>query len=147
MTIKLLAHIRPGRFRWAIFFTYINTAAYEISKKGGFINYGKMNSLSNFTDESCLEFGSQHNLWINKLQKVFPWYVNAYTNCSSSSLYRSLIQEIEQMDVSTWNDSATKVMDFDEQISQLLCSTRKEHYAIKYNPFMAVHSNWFKKDR
>jgi len=145
MTIKLLAYIKPGRFRWSIFFPYTNTAAYEISKKGGLIDFEKMRSLSNFTEESCLNFGEQHNLWIKKLQKVLPWYVNAYTDLPSSSLYLTLIQEIKQMDAKTWDEAKTKFFSWDESISQLLSINQKEHYAIKYNEFMAVHSNWFQK--
>jgi len=145
MTIKLLAHIKPGRFRWSIFFPYINTAAYEISKEGGFIDFEKMRSLSNFTEESCLNFGERHNLWIKKLQKVLPWYVNAYTDYACSSLYRPLIQEVEHMSATIWEEAKTKILSLDEHISQLLILNQKEHYAIKYNEFMAVHSNWFRK--
>jgi len=145
LTIKLLAHIKPGRFRWSIFFPYPNTAAYEISKKGKLIDFEKMHSLSNFTEESCLNFGDQQNLWIKKLQKVFPWYVNAYTDFPSSSLYLTLIKEIKQMDTKAWDEARTNILIWDETISQLLRINQKEHYAIKYNEFMAVHSNWFQE--
>jgi len=104
-----------------------------------------MRSLSNFTEESCLNFGEQHNLWIKKLQKVLPWYVNAYTDYSCSTLYRPLIDEIEQMNAKRWEEAKTKILSWDESISQFLSINQKEHYAIKYHEFMAVHSNWFQE--
>src|SRR3989338_3926177 len=81
-TVKLLSIIKPGRFRWSIFYPFPRTAAYEISKKGNFINFDKMKTLDNFMDDTCLDFGEEHNLFISRLQRAFPWYVNMYGNNS-----------------------------------------------------------------
>jgi radical SAM superfamily enzyme YgiQ (UPF0313 family) len=142
MTIELLARIKPGRFRWAIFFPYVNTVAYEMSRKGGFINLEKMERLSSFTEESCLDFGPEHNLWIEKLQKIFPWYVNACANLSSSHLYKSLVKGAEALSYESWKKIEDKIIPLDQEISLLLVSQQKEHYAIRYEEFMAVRSDW-----
>ena len=138
MTIKLLAGIEPSRFRWSIFFPYPGTKAYQISEEGGFIDYDKMESLNNFTEESCLNFGKQHNLFLKKLKKSFPWWVNAHTKFSVSALYQELVRVIEEMDEKIWDHNEPKIIPLDNKISEFLQLTEKSHYAIKYNEFMAV---------
>jgi hypothetical protein len=142
MTIDLLARIKPGRFRWAIFFPYVNTVAYEICKRGGFINFEKMENLSGFTEESCLDFGPEHNAWIEKLQKIFPWYVNARTKTDSSPFYQSLVKSAEKLPIESWRTIKEKIISLDREISIFLSAQNKEHYAIKYEEFMAVRSDW-----
>jgi len=142
MTIDLLARIKPGRFRWAIFFPYVNTEAYEISRKGRFIDFEKMEQLSGFTEESCLDFGPEHNGWIEKLQKIFPWYVNARTNTSSSHFFQTLVKGAEALPLETWREIKDKIIPLDREISSLLLAQQKEHYAIRYEEFMAVRSDW-----
>ncbi len=143
MTIKLVAQIKPGRFRWSIFFPYKNTKAYNIAKQGGFINEAKMNSLDNFFEESCLDFNPELNLWIDKLQKVFPWYVNRYAELPCSSYYKNLIQEVESLSQERWNEVKNNIIEKDRKISDNLSKLGKLHYAIKYNPFMGVRSDYF----
>ncbi|MDY6863154.1 MAG: radical SAM protein [Thermodesulfobacteriota bacterium] len=137
-TIKLLSQIKPGRFRWSIFFPYINTEAYNISKKGGFIDFKKMESLSNFTDWSCLKFSPYHDLFIKKLKMALHWYVNGLSDFPSSSTYKKLVEEIENMDLEMWERFSKDLFIKDEKISSSLQKVGKEHYAIKYNDFMAV---------
>ncbi len=55
-TIDLLATIQPGRFRWSIFFPYTGTVAYEIAKEKGLIDFERMETLSNFTEEFVPRF-------------------------------------------------------------------------------------------
>ena len=142
MTINLLARIKPGRFRWAIFFPYVKTAAYELSREGGFIDREKMERLSGFTEESCLDFGPEHNGWIEKLQKIFPWYVNAAADLPASPLYQGLVKGVESLALPVWRDIKEKVISLDREISSLLLSQQNAHYAIRYEEFMAVRSDW-----
>jgi hypothetical protein len=32
----------------------------------------------NFTDASCLNFGKEHNLFLKKVGRALPWFVNAF---------------------------------------------------------------------
>jgi radical SAM superfamily enzyme YgiQ (UPF0313 family) len=141
-TIKLLAEIQPGRFRWATFFPYPKTEAYEMSKKGRFIDFDKMERLNNFTEESCLDFGPEQNLLLKKLQKIFPWYVNAYAALPGSSHYRSLVERMESLSEEQWSAIEGNILTVDHETSAMLTSSGQDHYAIKYNPFMAVRSDW-----
>ncbi|MBT7210955.1 MAG: B12-binding domain-containing radical SAM protein [Candidatus Scalindua sp.] len=141
-TVKLLGTIKPGRFRWSIFYPFPRTVAYEISKKGNFINFDKMNALDNFTDDTCLDFGEEHNLFIQKMQRTLPWYVNMYCNDSSKEMYSILINMIEKIPSDVWENIKDFTMPFDKEISKQLKQANVEHYAIKYNSFTAVNSKW-----
>ncbi len=141
-TIDLIAAIQPGRFRWSIFFPYAGTVAYEIAREKGLIDFEKMQALSNFTEESCLDFGEAHNLFIDKLAVAFPWFVNSRTDLPSSSIYGELVSEIERMDRNKWESARGTVRSTDREISAFLTKAGKEHYAIRYNNFTGVRSDW-----
>jgi len=141
-TIELLAAIRPGRFRWSIFFPYAGTVAYEIAREKGLIDLERMKTLSNFTEESCLDFGEAHDLLIDKLAFAFPWFVNGKTNLPSSSIYRQLVAEIESMDRKTWGKVRGTIRSTDREISAFLTKAGRDHYAVKYNDFTGVRSDW-----
>lgn len=141
-TIKLLGIIKPGRFRWSIFFPFPGTAAYEISINGNYIDLEKMKELSNFTDDTCLDFGPEHNLFISKLQKTFPWYVNMYRNGSEDGIYSGLVRLVEQQTPETWDNFKDCIPSLDQELSRFLSLASKEHYRFKYNSFTAVRSDW-----
>jgi len=138
MTLDLLAKISPTRMRWAIFFPYINTEAYRISEEGGFINFDKMRQLSSFMYESCLDFGPEHNLFMRKLQKTFPWHVNARLGGSSGELYASLVHAVDELEVEEFAHLADQIRGFDVSLSRVVTAAGIPHYEIKYNDFMAV---------
>lgn len=142
-TIKLLSVIKPGRFRWSIFFPFPGTVAYEISAKGGYLNIEKMKQLNNFTDDTCLDFESEHNLFISKLQKTFPWYVNMYQDgYESNGIYSSLVRLVEQQTAESWDKFKDCIPSLDRELSRCLSLAFKEHYRFKYNSFTAVRSDW-----
>jgi radical SAM superfamily enzyme YgiQ (UPF0313 family) len=142
-TIDLLGAIRPGRFRWSLFFPYPGTVAHEMAEQKGLIDFQKMRALTNFTEESCLDFGEAHNLLVDKLARAFPWFVNARSNSSSSTIYRGLVREIESMDRTAWEEARDTIHSMDQEISGFLRKAGGEHYAIRYNDFMGVRSDWF----
>ena len=143
MTIKLLAQIKPGRFRWSIFFPYINTDAYLIAQRGGFINEAKMNTLDNFFEESCLDFGPELNFWMEKLQKIFPWYVNAATDWPCAPKYADLVRRVEELSPEEWREIKEGILRQDQKISAQMVKSGNIHFAIKYNSFMGVRSDYF----
>ncbi|NIQ37810.1 MAG: radical SAM protein, partial [Proteobacteria bacterium] len=141
-TVDLLAAVQPGRFRWSIFFPYPGTVAYEMAKEKGLIDFKKMETLSNFTEESCLDFGEEHNLLIDKMAVAFPWFVNQRTDLPSSPIYHEMVSEIERMDTKTWEKVRSSIRSTDRELSAFLTKSNREHYAIKYNDFMGVRSDW-----
>ncbi|HPD60427.1 MAG TPA: hypothetical protein PKV48_01520, partial [Thermodesulfobacteriota bacterium] len=126
-----------------IFFPYVNTDAYLIAKQGGFINEAKIAQLDNFFEESCLDLGPELNLWVDKLQKVFPWYVNQYTEWPCSSQYADLVKEVEGLSFERWNEIKETMLQRDQKISDQMVNAGMLHFAIKYNPFMGVRSDYF----
>ena len=139
MTLELLARVRPNRFRWALFFPYVGTEAYELSRREGLIDEEKLRSLPSFTEESCLDFGREHNLFLKRLKRAFPWYVNA---CSPdpliSNLYRQLIRLLEDLGEKEPDQWKKEVLSLDSELSHFLSLTGREHYVVRYNDFMAV---------
>ncbi len=141
-TVELLGRIRPGRFRWAIFFPFPRTDAYDMSLQGGYIDFKKMRELENFTEASCLDFGSEHNLFISKLQRVFPWYVNTYSENSLGSIYSFLTRVIEDMPLEKWEETKDDIISLDGELSKSLDKAGCKHYSFRYNSFTAVRSDW-----
>lgn len=141
-TIQLLADSRPGRFRWSVFFPFPNTRAYEISRDSGCIDFEKMKALSNFTDESCLDFGPEQNLWLEKVARAFPWYVNARSGLACAGRYQELVAEIEALPAEEWQRVKDGLRDRDEQESRRQSAAGNRHYAIRFNRFMGVRSDW-----
>ena len=140
--IELLREVKPGRFRWSLFFPFPKTTAYDISLKGGYINFEKMESLSNFTDESCLDFGPEHNLFVAKVKKTLPWYVNMGMNADVSEIFTNLTKRIEPLSFDEWNEMAKQIPTIENELSQTLASTNNEYYLSRYNSFTAVKSDW-----
>lgn len=145
-TIRLLGRARPGRFRWTFFFPFPGTKSHQISLDGGYINAEKMERLKNFTDESCLDFEPQHNLLLKKIGRIMPWFVNAYSDLPVAGFYQDKVEEILSMDEAQWNRVSGALLDRDKEYSQQHCAKGLSHYAVKYNRFMGVISDYFLRD-
>jgi len=145
-TVRLLGRARPGRFRWTFFFPFPGTKSHQISLDGGYINPEKMERLKNFTDESCLEFDPEHNLLLKKIGRIMPWFVNAYSDLPVADFYRDKVAEILDMDEAQWDGVRGSLLDRDKEYSQQHCARGLSHYAVKYNRFMGVISDYFLKD-
>jgi radical SAM superfamily enzyme YgiQ (UPF0313 family) len=142
-TVKLLARIKPGRFRWAVFFPFINTDAYDISVERGYIDFAKMKEMSNFTDDSCLDFGARQNLKIQKLRAAYPWYANAHVDDPVvKRLYSRLIRVVDGLDEETFSGFKGEVPRLDELLHQVLAKAGRVHYSLRYNNFTGVTSAW-----
>ena len=141
MTLDLLAETSPTRMRWAIFFPYVNTEAYRISNDGGLIDFDKMEQLNSFMYESCLDFGAEHNLFIKKLQKIFPWHVNARVDEPCGEIYARLVSAIGGVGEEEFDKVADRIRGFDAALSRVVTAADISHYEIKYNDFMAVRTS------
>jgi len=142
-TIRLLGQAQPGRFRWTYFFPFPGTRAHQISLDGAYINAEKMSQLHNFTDDSCLEFGPEHNFLLKKIGRIMPWLVNAYSDLPTADFYRARAEEVLGMNETEWRQAAADIRKQDAEYSRRFCSQGLSHYAIKYNRFMGVISDYF----
>jgi len=142
-TIQLMARAKPGRYRWSFFFPFPGTKAYEISAQGNYIDFEKMAGMENFTDDTCLNFGREHNLFLKKVGRLMPWFVNAYSDLRVADFYRAKVEEILALDAKSWEKRAATIEQEDQKISDHFVGQGLSHYAIKYNRFMGVISDYF----
>jgi radical SAM superfamily enzyme YgiQ (UPF0313 family) len=145
-TVDLLAESRPGRFRWTYFFPYPDTKAHALAVEKGLIGADEVPLLQNFTDRSGLDFGSGHNLLLEKLGAVLPWFVNARADWPAAPIYRPMVDEVLALDADRWRNRAPRIPAEDERISAELLKDGVRHYAIKYNRFMGVISDYFARE-
>jgi radical SAM superfamily enzyme YgiQ (UPF0313 family) len=141
-TVKLLSKIKPGRFRWSLFFPYVGTEAYDIAKAEGSIDFEKMRRLDNFTDETCMDLGEEVNLLVDKVQQHFCTFVNGYADVEGAEAYRELLERIEASERASWEGEkkgfAAEIARMDERAAE----QRRLHYTVKFNRFMGVRSDW-----
>jgi len=151
-TIDLMARIRPGRMRWAIFFPFPGTKSYTICKLAHLIDYRKMDAMDNYFCASCLKFNEPTDLFIRKLQRIFHWWVNARAGLPLSAEYQKLIDEIDRMDQTTWHEVSESMLTRDREISNeylakvtpgdAAAMQANKHYSIRYTEVMAVDSDF-----
>ena len=142
-TITFLSKAKPGRFRWTFFFPFPGTVSHQMSIDGGYVNMDKMKALTNFTDDSPLDFGDEHTLFLEKVGRIMPWFVNAYADFEASPVYLEKVNEIIQMDRAEWEKRSPALHDEDQDLSLQMQQKNQRHYAVKYNPFMGVISDYF----
>jgi radical SAM superfamily enzyme YgiQ (UPF0313 family) len=142
-TIQLMARAKPGRYRWSFFFPFPGTKAYELSAQGNYIDFEKMDRMENFTDDTCMNFGQEHNLFLKKVGRIMPWFVNAYSDLPVANFYREKVEEILDLDARAWEERARNIEEEDKKISEKFVGQGSSHYAIRYNRFMGVMSDYF----
>lgn len=142
-TIQLMASARPGRFRWTYFYPFPGTKAYQISREGGYINVEKMKTLKNFTDGSCLEFSPEQSVLLKKIGRIMPWFVNAEAVGPVADFYCRKVEEILALNDGEWEIRSRRLLDEDAKISQRFSTKGLSHYAVKYNHFTGVISDYF----
>jgi len=145
-TVKLLSDILPGRFRWSVFYPFPGTDAYRMSVEGGFLKKEKLMELRNFFTESALDFGEEQNLLVDKLNTAFPWFVNAFSPLECAPYYRRLIDDIIALSEDAWQKRKKTIQEEDEEMSRSMLKKNIRHYAIKYNRFMGVDSEFFREE-
>ncbi|MBP6942117.1 MAG: B12-binding domain-containing radical SAM protein [Syntrophorhabdaceae bacterium] len=139
-TVDLLARIQPGRFRWSLFFPFVGTKAYSIAERSGQIDFEKMRHLDNFTDETCMVLGDGVDLLVDKVKTMFCTFVNGYANIDKK--YSELVKLVEEADEKTWQQEKDRFLKREDEINKEADEKGKAHYAVKYNPFMGVRSDW-----
>ena len=146
-TLELCARVKMGRFRWALFFPFPGTAGYTIAKERKLIDFEKMSRLGNYFDGTCLKFGGDHDLWLEKVSKVAHWWVNALSDWPSAKLYQGLVEEIEALSPEKWEKRKRAIRREDREISEELLDKGIPHYSIRYSHVMAVHSDFVVQER
>jgi radical SAM superfamily enzyme YgiQ (UPF0313 family) len=146
-TLDLMAEARPGRFRWSFFYPFPGTRAAELAAQSGAVDPERLARLENFTDASALDFGPEHNLFLEKVGRAMPWFVNARCDFPAAAVYRRKVAELLELDAAAWRARAPQIPAEDRRLSEELAARGMRHYAIRYNPFMGVVSDYFLAER
>lgn len=141
-TVDLLAAIKPGRFRWSLFFPFVGTKAYSIARSSGQIDLERMEKLDNFTDETCMRLGPEVDLYCDKVKSILCAFVNARSGLEHTEGFRRLVEEIEEMDEAAWHQKKESILRAVEELNEDMEKSGGLHYTVRYNPFMGVRSDW-----
>ncbi len=146
-TVDILAESRVGRFRCSYFFPFPGTDSWQMSIDAGQVDVEQLARQTTFTEESALDFGEEENLFIAKLGRCLPWFVNArmddFAPAPVSARYRPLVERLLAMDAEQWRAFEPTVNAVDRELSAEAIAAGELHYAIRYNDFMGVRSDFF----
>jgi anaerobic magnesium-protoporphyrin IX monomethyl ester cyclase len=146
-TVDLLAQSGIGRFRTSFFYPFPGTDSYRMTIEGGYMRPGSDAALTTFTDGSCLDFGAEENLFIDKLGTLMPWFVNSrmdrFRAAPVAARYAPWIERVLALDHEGWLAFKPNVREFDRELSAAAVEAGEEHYAIRYNAFMGVRSDYY----
>jgi len=145
-TINLCAAIKMGRFRWSYLYPYYGTEIYETAYDAGIINKNAIDNTFNYFDNSCFNFGKEHNLLLQKLGKAFNWYVNAASGWQCSYKYKKLVSWLSEMDWDSWLKNKNCIKEIDMETSDFLMRREVPHYRIHYSNVMGVNSEYIRKE-
>lgn len=145
-TLRLCAEANVGRFRWAMFYPYPGTAAHAIAAREGLIDPGLLASSGNYFEGSCLKFPPEHALFLDKLARIAPWYVNAAGPFPCRERYAELVAEIERLPAEEWRARKETVRREDRALSDELLAAGVPHYSIRFAAVMGVHSDYVRQE-
>ncbi len=145
-TVDLLARSGIGRFRTSIFFPFPGTESYRLSLAGGYLRAQQPITLTSFTESSCLDFGPEQNLLVDKLASCMPWFVNsrmdAWREAPAAARYRPLVQDVLAQSAAQWEVFKPRVRELDAELSAAAVRAHELHYSIRYNSSMGVRSDY-----
>jgi radical SAM superfamily enzyme YgiQ (UPF0313 family) len=141
-TIDLVAKIQPGRMRWSVFYPFPGTLSYKLADEAGLIDHDRLKKLDNYFITTALKFDPDTEHFINKLQRVFHWYVNAKIDWPAAEIYANELKKIEAMNMTEWNSCRDEILKIDRTLSEELIEKGIRHYSIRYTEVMSVISDY-----
>ena len=146
-TVDLLARSGIGRFRTSLFYPFPGTESHAMAVRGGYVDEARAATLTDFTHSSCLDFGEEENLFVEKLAAAMPWFVNAaldrHGEAPAARRFRELTDRVEAMSRSEWEAFRPRLRDIDAELSAACARAGELHYSIRYNAFMGVRSDFY----
>ncbi len=146
-TVDLLAEARIGRFRTSFFYPFPGTDSFRLAVEGGFYDPAAPRDVADFTEGSILDFGEQENLFIDQLGTLMPWFVNSrldrFREAPAAARWRPWVQYVLGMDATEWAAFKPDVRLIDATLAAAAAAADEEHYAIRYNAFMGVRSDFY----
>jgi len=133
-TLRLNAMTKPKFIKVMTFYPFTGTPLYSLCLEIGLINHEKKDILNNYDTFTCLNFPEYYQLFLEKIQKAFNWYINVFLDNEVSPEYQKLISRIESMSRPEWQE-----FDFD-RVDQEASQNYKgiTHYSKFMNRSLAV---------
>lgn len=76
-----------------------------------------------------------------------PWFVNErldrFREAPASRRYRPLVEQVLALDAAAWTAFQPRIRAIDHEYSRAAAEHEELHYAIRYNAFMGVRSDYF----
>jgi len=149
-TVDLLAEARIGRFRTSFFYPFPGTDSYRLAVEGGFYDPAAPRDVADFTEGSILDFGAEENLFLDQLGTVMPWFVNSrldrFREAPAAARWRPWVERVLAMDAIEWAGFKPHVRRVDAELAAAAVAADEEHYAIRYNAFMGVRSDFYRAE-
>ena len=146
-SVDLLARSGLGRFRTSLYFPFPGTDSHHMAISGGFLPEGADRGLTDFTASSCLDFGEEENLNVEKMAACMPWLVNSrldrWREAPAAARFRPVVERVLAMDRAAWEELRPRLREVDDELSRAAAAAGELHYAIRYDPPMGVRSDWY----
>jgi len=146
-TVDILARSGIGRFRTSLFYPFPGTESHRLAVEHGYLPEGAARDVTDFTESSCLDFGAEENLFIEKLAACMPWFVNArldrFREAPAAGRYRPWVERVLAMDADAWRRFRPRVAEVDRELAREASRAAELHYSIRYNAFMGVRSDYY----
>lgn len=76
-----------------------------------------------------------------------PWFVNSrmdrFHDAPAAKRYQPLVERVLALDARAWNAFKPRVKEIDRELSAECAAADELHYAIRYNKFMGVRSDYY----
>jgi hypothetical protein len=146
-TVDLLAEARIGRFRTSFFYPFPGTDSHRLAVEGGWFDPAAPRELADFTEGSILDFGPAENRLVDQLGTLMPWFVTSrldrFHDAPAARRYRPWVERVLAMDDAEWVAFKPRVRELDRQLARAAAAAGEEHYAIRFNAFMGVRSDFY----
>ena len=140
-TLRLNARLSADVIKIMTFYPFHGTRLYNFCIEKDLIDFKKKEELDNYDSGTCLKFSPEHQLFLEKTQVIFPWYLNVFSSYDPFGLYQKAIADVVNMAQEEWGKfNYTEVTDYiDKKMEGQEFSFYKTHFngsiAIKVPTF------------
>jgi hypothetical protein len=135
-TLRLNAHLAPDVVKVMTFFPFNGTPLYNYCVAHDLIDYEKKGQLDNYESGTCLKFEPEHQLFLKKIQTVFPLYLNVYSDMDPQGLCGRQIDDVMRMDEAEWNEFDCEAAS--AEIAAKMSETGQSFYHSHFNNSIAI---------
>ncbi|MBI3019409.1 MAG: B12-binding domain-containing radical SAM protein [Deltaproteobacteria bacterium] len=135
-TLKLNGRLSPDVVKIMTFYPFHGTRLYEFCVKHNLIDWEKKEKLDNYDSGTCLKFSLEHQFFLEKIQVIFPWYLNVFGGYDVLGLYQRNIDDILSMTEEEWE--VFKYEEISQSLNQEMEQRNLIHYRTHFNRSIAI---------